>query len=484
MTQRLDEQTLRAMYKHAADVEIRSQSHGDAEHPYPIVLMFCSGMADMLQIHQFAQWLEQAMGQTAPDEAECSKKLREYGLEQLHGLVNVDLKLFAGHLIIYLEHADMFFSLDVAQPPHRNPEESNTEVSIRGPRDAFTEEISMNVALIRKRLRTNSLSYERFTIGERSQTSVALLYIRDIANKDVIDEARKRLNGIRTDALLSSGQLEEMLADAKYPLFPLLTNIGRPDFVADSLIRGRFAVIVEGSPMAVIAPNNLTEALVSPEDMHLPFYFVNFEKALRLIGLLISTMLPGFWIAISAFQLDQIPFPLLATISSGRLGLPLSGPIDFFLMLGVFELFREAGIRLPKAVGQTVAVVGGLIIGDAAIRAGFTSPTTLVVSATTAVTTFTLVNQSLSGAVSLLRFFVLAVSAIFGMFGFFVSVFGIVLYLSTLTSFGVPYLSPLSPPIYREWPMALGAKPWKRQKKRPVFLSTKDDTRQPKDDGE
>jgi len=212
--------------------------------------------------------------------------------------------------------------------------------------------------------------------------------------------------------------------------------------------------------------------------MHLPFYYVSVERILRIAGLIVALFFPGFWVAISAFNLDQIPFPLLATIVISRLGLPLSGPLDMFLMIGLFELFREAGMRLPKAVGQTVAVVGGLIVGDAAISAGITGPTTLVVSAMTAVSTFTLVNQSLSGSVTLIRFFVLTLSCLFGMLGFFLSLFLLVVYLSSLTSFGMPYLAPLSPIRFREVPFSLLSLPRKLYKKRPEMYKPRDPTRQ------
>jgi hypothetical protein len=201
------------------------------------------------------------------------------------------------------------------------------------------------------------------------------------------------------------------------------------------------------------------------------------ERLLRAIGVMVAVFFPGFYIAITSFNFDQIPFPLLATIASIRLGLPLSGPMDFFLMLGLFELFREAGVRLPKAVGQTVAVIGGLIVGDAAIRAGITGPTTLVAVAISTMSMFTLVNQSLAGSVTLLRIAILIVSTTFGMFGFMISVIALALYLSTLESFGVPYLTPLSPPSLRDMFNAVKYKKWKIAKRRPSFLKPLDDTR-------
>jgi hypothetical protein len=201
------------------------------------------------------------------------------------------------------------------------------------------------------------------------------------------------------------------------------------------------------------------------------------ERVLRFIGLLLAIFLPGFWVSVSAYNLDQIPFPLLATITTARLGLPVSSPMDLFLMLGMFEVFREAGVRLPKAVGQTVAVVGGLIIGDAAIRAGITSPTTLVVTAISTVATFTLINQTLVGSVSLLRIGVLLMSSVFGMYGLIAASLGLLLYLASRESFGVPYLSPLSPPGREDIPQSVLSKPWRRRERRPQYIEPNDPTR-------
>ncbi|WNR43953.1 spore germination protein [Paenibacillus roseipurpureus] len=402
-------------------------------------------------------------------------------LRQLTGrqvIEDMKLSVYGGQLILFFERTQQIYTLDIASPPNRSPEESSTETSIKGPRDGFTEDAVTNIALVRKRLATPSLCCEKISLGRRSNTTVALLYLGDVLNESILQEARDRLQSVDVDAVISSVQLEEVLSGRKYALFPLLNYTGRPDFVADSLLRGRFAIIVDGSPMVLLAPANLTYILNSPEDIHNPYYYVTFERLLRLIGLLVSVLLPGLWISVSSFNLDQIPYQLVATISSSRLGLPLSGPMDFIIMLVLFELFREAGARLPKVVGQTVTVVGGLIVGDAAIRSGITSPTTLVVTSLSTISMYTLVNQSLAGSITILRIVILLFSTMFGIYGFMISLMGLVLFMSTLESFGVPYLSPLSPPQLGEIWTSLVAKPWKKLSRRPHDLSPKDDTRQ------
>lgn len=476
MNLQLDE--IKRFFASCADVKFESYRYRTRERTVSLTLIWCEGMANVKLISQTVlPNLDKMVRRSGTAFEPDDYKILPFAPLSDHDPKALASKVFNGELVVWHEETNKAYSLDIAEPPHREPDESNTEISIKGPRDGFTEEVGTNVALIRKRLRTESLHYEQFMIGKRSKTKVALLYLYDVANPDIIREARHRLNGIDIDSLTSSAQLETAMSDSSYSLFPLVDYIGRPDYAVESLVRGRFIIFTEGSPMALIAPGNLTLMLKSPEDSHFPYYFVFLERFLRLLGLIVAIFVPGFWVALVAFNLDQIPFPLLATITNSRLGIPLSAPMEMFLMLGLFELFREAGIRLPRAVGQTVAVVGGLIVGDAAIRAGIGSPTMLVAAAVTAVATFTLVNQSLSGTVSVLRLYVLILSSVFGMYGFFLGVMSIVLYVSTLESFGHPLLAPISPPKFGEILKALFAKPLNKMTKRPTMYDPIDDTR-------
>ena len=465
--------------------DVRRETHlfGPCNNSYKVTLIYCECLADMKQLHQYVIPLLTSLLEKA-DSLEHLNRNNPLTLQPIlptAGIQDVEATLFSGQLIMGIEQENLLYSVNIANPPNRSPEESNTEISIKGPKDGFTEDLSMNIALIRKRMRTRSLKCENYTIGVRSQTKVSLMYVSDIMNPDILNEVRQRLQKIDTDAVVSSSQLGEALGDSKYALFPLLDYIGRPDYVVQSLVRGRFIIIVEGTPMVLIGPANLLLTLKSPEDIHFPYFFVAFQRILRFIGLFISIFMPGIWISLIAFNLEQLPFSLLATVTITRLGLPFSAPMEMILMLGLFEIFREAGIRLPKAVGQTIAVVGGLIVGDAAIRAGLSSSTTLVVAAVTAVATFTLVNQSLSGTVSILRVFVLLASSILGMYGFILSLMTIVFYLSIQQTFGIPYLSPISPPIFKDMFVALFSLPVKILKRRPAMLNTTDDTRQGED---
>ncbi|WP_372637029.1 spore germination protein [Cohnella sp.] len=430
-----------------------------------LIAFYCEGMADRTQMNLYFNALcryRVAWERNSGDMPETSVRIPMIAVKtSSEEMMN---ELFSGNLILYSYGATDFWVVQICDIPQRPVEESNTEISIKGPKDAFTENIYTNISLVRKRLQTSLLYSERFVVGSLSKTRVALLYLRHKANSDMIEQARERLSTIQTESIVSSGQLEQWLSDRTFSVLPLIDYIGRPDFIVESLLRGRFAIVVDGSPMVLIGPANFLELLKTPEDIHFPYYYVILQRALRIIGLSISIMLPGFWLALATVNLDQLPFNLLATVVISREGVPMPTILESMLLLFLFELLREAGIRLPKAVGQTIGIVGGIIIGDALIRAGLASPTILVVIAISAVATFTLVNQSLSGSVSLLRFFMMLASATLGIYGFMLSLFAILIYLCRLRSFGLDYLEPIVSLDVKEWLSAFLINPFRRRR--------------------
>ncbi|WP_282033564.1 spore germination protein [Metabacillus indicus] len=383
--------------------------------------------------------------------------------------------LFEGEVLFFSK--ERFLSIQAGDFPKRLPEESSLETSIRGPKDGFVEDIRTNVSLIRRRLNTTSLCLEKFTIGKRSNTKVVLMYLDDVIDPRVLDEVRKRLNGVELDLLTSIHELESTVRDTPYSVFPTMDYTGRPDFIVQVMNQGRFALLVDGNPTVSYAPINLLLQTKSPEDTYINYAYVSLERIIRVIGITVSGFLPSIWIAFSAFNIEQIPYLLVATISVSRFGLPLSAPIEMFVILFLFELFNEAGVRLPRAIGQTVAVLGGLIVGDAAIRAGLTSPTMLVVAAITYISSFTLVNQSLSSAITIIRFAAIFLSTFLGLFGVVLGFILTVFYFSTLTSFGTPYFGSLAPISLKEGIKSFLRAPIQFYKSRTTSTSPNDSTR-------
>jgi hypothetical protein len=439
-----------------------SLSHSD----YAVQLVYCQGLCDVIRVEQSI--IPELKNIPEPillsNELDLQQKvpfhmtsLQMDGIEQ-----SMKETVLGGDLLIIFTPSNQFYSVKLADPPKRQPEEPNTEVSTRGPKDGFTEESLTNIALIRKRLQTELLAVEEFTIGTQTATKVHLLYLKDTIKPPVLNEIQTKLAGIQIKGLVSSTQLEESLT--RFSLFPLFSYTGRPDYAANSLLHGKFVLLTNGSPTVIMAPVSFSFLLNTSEDAHMVNVFVAFTRLLRVFGVLLSLFLPGFWIALTTFHQDQIPFTLLATLVNSRQGVPLPAPLEALVMLILFEIFREAGMRLPSAFGQTLSVVGGLIIGQAAITAGIAGPGTIVVIAISVLATFTLVNQSLVSVVSLFRIAVLMISGFLGLFGTMTSLLALILFMVNLRSFGTYYLSPLSPPNFKEIYKVIFRMPWGKRK--------------------
>lgn len=476
---RLNEHNLRTFFSGSDDVIIASHMIGDA--PAQIVMVYCSGMVNSKEI-------QETILPAMVDAYEDTRFLRVSDIEKAvriqwtrldlqdpaFGTELMSIRVFEGHMLIAIPSLQAIWSIDVSNMPTRTPDESSTEVSIRGAKDGFIEQIAVNVALIRSRVRTAQLACNFEVIGTRSPTKVALMYLKNIANPELIEHVQNRLRQIKTERLITANQLEELLSPAKITLFPVTHYTGRPDFAAECLLNGRFILIVDGNPSVIIGPVNLFLLLKSPEDANFPFLPVNMGRLLRFFGLMTTVFLPGFYIALTSYHMDQLPFPLVATISVGRMGLPMESGVEMFLIMLLMELFREAGVRLPSAIGQTLTVVGGLIIGDSAIRAGMVSPLMIVVIAVTVVAGATVVNQVMTSSVLILRFLCYVLGASLGIFGFILSLILFLIYLTDLKSFGIPYLTPLTPLNFKQAVAALFKLPKGFNKRRPVYLETQE----------
>lgn len=477
----ITKQTLDQAFQGCADIQTDEMTFGE-DHTIHVLFIYSDGLCDTKRLNKeilptLAKLLDHKLTKPLTRHTLVTE-WHKRSLEIETNMNSLVSKVFEGQLTIFIENIQTAYTLDIANPPNRTPEETNTEITIRGPRDGFIEDLSVNVAILRKRLRSNTLKYEQHMLGERSQTKIGLIYVDDIMRPEVLDEVKRRLSTIDIDAIINANQLEELMMESDYPLFPIFHYTGRPDFTIDSLLSGRFALFVDGLPTAIIGPLNFMFLLKTAEDSEIHFLYNSFERLLRLAGIWVASSLPGLWIALTSFHPDQIPLVLISSLTEARQEVPLPPPLEALIMVLLFELFREAGMRLPMAIGQILTVVGGLIIGDAAIRAGVTSPAMVVIVATSAVATFTLVNQSLQGIISIIRVFIVVCSSFLGMFGFLLSSFLVLLYAANLRSFGLPYLAPLSPLQFRDMIYAVFRPQWKKKKQRPNMFQPKDSHRQ------
>ncbi|QUG41793.1 spore germination protein [Psychrobacillus sp. INOP01] len=471
----IESNTLHQLFKNSADVQFQEYTF----QQHKVMFITCDAMIDQHLLNDVIVKRVQLLCENVVD-----KSMEEAMFAQLHipDLIKVEDKaeaislVYTGHLLLYFDAENLLFSSNIAKKPNRNPEETRMEVLIKGPRDNFIEDISVNIALIRKRLPTNSLCVEKFVLGKRSKTSVAILYFDDIANKDILTEIKEQLRKVDTDIIFSGDILMEKV-NKSAKIFPRNDYTGRPDYAIQALVRGRFLIFVDGVSYAIITPVNLFLLLKSGEDNEYPVIFSSLERILRVAGILIGLFLPAFWLALTSYHQNQMPLQLLATVVQANTGLPLPSVLEMLLMLAMFELFREAGLRLPSVIGGTISVVGGLIIGDAAIRAGLTSPAMIVIIAISTISTFTLVNQSLVTAVSILRICLIFITAFFGLFGFFIGFYFTIIYLSNIRIFGVPYMNIASDLSWSTISKSLFRMPSKYYNKRPKVLDPQDDTR-------
>ena len=474
--QQIDTISLKSQFKHCEDVHFQTYSFQASN----VTLITCDAMIDKYSLNEIIVPRLQSIcsdPDTPLDETMLLQNLYIPDLQKIDDLNDAVSNVFGGFVLIYVEKLQILLSSNIEKKPNRSPEETKLEVQIKGPRDNFIEDLAINIALIRKRLPTDSLAVEKLSIGERSKTKLAILYFHDIASLSILKELKQDLESVSTDVLLSSESLMERFNKRSYFL-PLNDTTGRPDFAVMALSSGRFVILVDGISYAVITPVDLFMLLKSGEDLDYPAVTSSLERVLRIFGILIALLLPAFWLALTTFHQEQLPFPLLATIFQANTGLPLPSALEMLGMLFMFELFREAGLRLPSTLSGTISVVGGLIIGDAAIRSGITSPAMIVIIAISTIATFTLVNQSLVTAVSVARVLFIIVTSIFGLFGLFLSIYLVVLYLANVRVYGVPYINFTADLSWSNLKLSLFRPPKKDYKKRTAIKSLQDKTRE------
>lgn len=478
---KIDLTTLKQLFEKSADVQFQPYTFGGQQ----VVFITCEAMIDQQMLNEVVVARVQQLLNNSDEEAVEQKIVNELylpGLTKVLDKSEVISLVYTGNVLMYFE-SNCIFASNISKKPNRSPEETKLGVPVKGPRDNFIEDIAVNIALVRKRLPTNSLVVEKFELGKRSKTTVALLYFDDIASKETLYSLKKQLRKVDTDIVFSGDLLMERLNQGG-KLFPKVDYTGRADNAIQALVRGRFLLFIDGVAYCTITPVNLFLLVKTSEDNEYPSIFSSLSRLLRIFGMTIGILLPAFWLALTTFHQNQLPLQLLATVVQSNTGLPFPSSLEMLLMLLMFELFREAGLRLPSALGGTIGVVGGLIIGDAAIRAGITSPAMIVVIATSTIATFTLVNQSLVTAVSILRISFIVLTSFLGIFGFLMSAYFTLLFLTNIRVFGVPYMNIATELRWGSIKKTLFRLPADQYKTRPNMLNPLDKTRSNTDETE
>jgi hypothetical protein len=390
----------------------------------------------------------------------------------------IEQKLFTGYVLLKVHGEETKFCFFAVQKEiGRNVSLPEVEFSVIGPKEAFVESIDQNLNLVRKRVPVKELIIEQVTIGRLSKTKVAILYIEGLTNEENVNTVRQRLKEIEFDEVTDSSYIVQMIADNQNSPFPQLLDTERPDRVAAILSEGKVAIIADGSPHALIAPTTLVEFFSSFEDYFLNWIVSSFFRMIRLFAVAFSILVTPVYVATLSYHFELIPQDLLSTLVASRRAIPFPPILEALFLELTIELLREAGARLPTKVGQTIGIVGGIVIGTASVEAGLTSNVLLIFVALAALASFTTPVYKMGNTIRLLRFPFLFFAELWGLLGIVVCFCFLMTHLIGLTSLGRPFLEPLYPPRIKDFKDALIRLPFTNQRKRPLYLRTEQPAR-------
>lgn len=410
---------------------------------------------------------------------ELEKALREntFGLsdatslrymeEAIRGVLIGDAVLFVNGFAGALKIPDKGY-------PKMGVNPTDTEKVVRGSSEGFTESEKANTALIRKRIRNTGLKVKEFQVGVRSFTNVAIVYIEDLADPELVKETHRRLMEYDIDGVMDSGIMEQLAEENWYSPFPQFQSTRRPDRAAMAVLEGKVVVLVDNSPVALLLPADVNSFLKTTDDYYNRFYMANFARLIRYVAAFFSLALPGLYLAVTNFHTQILPTPLLLSFWEARMGVPFPAALEVLLMELSFELLREAGVRLPGTMGNTIGIVGGLIIGQAAVEANLVSPIVVILVAFTALCSFAIPNEEFAFSFRILKFVILGLAAGLGFFGFLIGIFGVLVHLASLKSFQIPYLTPYVGAqlnAYEDEKDSVIRYPLRMLKKRPIYAN-------------
>lgn len=380
------------------------------------------------------KWLVEELGQQVLSMASVS---------YLNDFDQVMATVYQGLAALFVEGDTQALCVEAIMWAQRSVAEPGTDVVIRGPREGFIESLRVNVSLLRRKIHHPDFRAETVRLGRYSRTDIGIVYVDSIVNHDVLAKVRERLRQIDVDAILDSGHIEQLVQDTPYSLFPTIGIAEKPDIAAARVLEGRVAVIIDGSPIVLTVPMLFFEGLHSPEDYYVRFYYASWIRVVRSIAFIINLYLPGFFLAATCYHQQLIPFKLLLSMAAAEAQTPFSIGFSLLLITLVYEILREAGVRLPKPAGQAISIVGAIVMGDAAVSANLISAPVLIVLAVTVVASF--VSSAYTDASALLRMIFLLLGWWTGLFGLMIGTMVLLAYLSSLQSFGIPFFAPIAP---------------------------------------
>ncbi|HYH04420.1 MAG TPA: spore germination protein, partial [Bacillota bacterium] len=439
-------------------------------NPPSVALIYLNSLVDANQLSKaiigpLNQWFEQPKISLPLDEIEKAINVAE--TEKYQDLHTIIEKLLSGMAVLLVDQSPTALGFYLPGFPRRQVTEPPTERVVRGSREGFTDVLTDNLGMVRRWIKDPNLRIESMLIGERTKTTVALLYLNDVANPDLVREVKKRLAPISIDAIIDSGYLSELITDHRLTVFPLVQETERPDKVAAGILEGRVAIIVDKSPFALIVPVTSNEFYQTPEDFYLNYWVGTFIRFIRGIGTFISVTLPGFYVAAVSVNPTILPASFIHILSAGRTQVPVPVVIETYLSLFAFEIFRESIIRVPKNISLILGIAGGVLMGLVAMNSGLVGGATIIVVIFTTLATFTTASVAKEQAWRITRYLLLLASGAFGITGLTLAGVTVIAHLASLTSFGVSYLAPWSPPLPIDIVDAYFRTPWWASYRRP-----------------
>lgn len=445
-------------------------------------IVFIEGMIDFRHINM--QIIEPIMEQDLRNlslsagllEEVKSKVLPVTDVEESADLEKILQSVCYGNTVFLLEGYDTALLIESKGWEVRAVTEPESGKVIRGPREGFTEHVITNISLIRRRIKNNNLKFKFMQLGKQTNTTVCITYIEGIAMENVLAELERRLSKIDIDGILDSGYIQELISDAPLSTFPTVGYTERPDVVVARMLEGRIAVIVDGSPFVLTVPHILVENIQVNEDYYDHFIFGSFNRFLRAVASIATISIPAIYLALVTYHQEMIPTQLLISLSASLEGVPLPTSLSLIIMLIIFDILREAGARMPTAVGQTVNIVGTLVLGQAAVEAHLVSAPVIIVTAISGITT--LIVPTLIESLVLLRLFLLILASVLGLYGYFIGIILIYLHLMSIRSFGVPYMMSVTRIKNHDGQDAWVRAPWWTMTLRPKIIGARNLVRQ------
>lgn len=428
-------------------------------------LVYLSEMANDQALYEIEQGLSAYSSSGGSSKGTFTSFIRQRfplrSVDELSDLNAIVKKILSGSTFLMVDQMDQGIAFHSASSKGRDVTEPDTERTVRGPKEGFVEDIQTNLGLIRKKIRTPSLKVEQLTIGEQTNTQINVVYIKGVADDDIVQEVHRRLSRIDIDGVLDSHYLESMIQDSPRSPFPTLFSTERPDTVCGGLLDGKVAIITDGSPFALTAPATFVEFLHASEDYYDSSFMASILRWVRFLGLFVALILPAFYVGLITFHQDLLQTPFLIRIAANREALPYPAVVEGIFMLLAYELVREAGLRMLKVFGgAVVTILGLLLIAQIAVQAGIIGPVMAAVVAASGLISFILPNYAFHQIIRSCGIPLLLLTGFFGFMGLLVGLMIGLAHLVSLRSFGVPYFSPVSPARKEGWKDVFIRAPW------------------------